>query len=124
MQMAQIPQRGAILVAHSFGKPRIIQPLIPRPLRHILQNAQSLLYRLPPIRRHLPPTRQYIILDVFSLLSSHLRPDLFFRSLIRSLLRIHAIPLAELLPNLVLLFGRHPLEGRAVLEEPLPLRRR
>lgn len=30
MQMAQIPQRRPVLIAHALGEPRIIQPLIPR----------------------------------------------------------------------------------------------
>jgi len=124
MQMTQIPQRRPILFAHAPREPWIIQPLIPRRLGHILQHAQPLLYRLTPIGRHLPPCRQHIILDVLSLVWSHPCPDLFFRILIRSLLRIHVIPLAELLPNLVLLFGRHPLESLAALEEPVSLRRR
>src|SRR5579863_1723837 len=123
MQMAQIPQGAPILVAHPFGKPWIIQSLIPRRFRHVLQHAQSLLYRLTPVGRHLPPFRQHIILDVVFLRRSHLRPDMFPLRLVRSLLRSHAIPLIKLLPDLVLLFRRHSLERRAVLEEPLALRR-
>lgn len=64
MQVAQISQRRPILVAHSFGELRIIQPLIPRELRHVLQNAESLPNRLPPIRRHLSPLWKHVVPDV------------------------------------------------------------
>ena len=106
MQMAQIPQGRPILVADSFGKPRIIQPLIPRRFRHVLQHAQPLLNRLTPVGRHLAPSREHIILDVISLLRSHLRPDMFLYRLVRSLLRSHAIPLIKLLPDPALLLSR------------------
>ena len=72
--------------------------------------------------RHLTPSRQHIILDVVSLLRGHPPPDIFFRSLVRFLLRSHTIPLVELLSDLVLLFRRHPLEGGTTLEEPFALR--
>src|SRR5580700_11738854 len=61
---------------------------------------------------------------MLSLLRSHPGPDSFLLRLIGPLLRSHTIPLIELLPYFVLLFSRHSLEGRTVLEEPLPLRRR
>src|SRR6202035_6037856 len=61
---------------------------------------------------------------MLSLLRGHPFPDTLFRGLVRPLLRSHTIPLIELLADLVLLFRRHSLESRAVLEEPLPLRRR
>jgi|HubBroStandDraft_6_1064221.scaffolds.fasta_scaffold09374_3 hypothetical protein len=64
------------------------------------------------------------MLDVLSLLRSHVVPDGFLLRLIGPLLRSHTIPLIELLPDFVLLFRRHSLEGRAILEEPLPLCRR
>src|SRR5580698_7268299 len=57
MQMTQIPQRRLIFVAHSA-----------RGLRHILQYAQSLPNRLPPILRHLLPLRQHIIPNMTLLL--------------------------------------------------------
>ena len=74
MQMAQIPQRRLIIVAHSARELRIIQPLIPRRLRHILQHAQSLSNRLTPILRHLLPLGQYIIPNVILLLRTQPAP--------------------------------------------------
>jgi hypothetical protein len=76
MQMAQIAQRRTIFLAHAARKVRVIQPLIPRAFRHILQQPQSLLHRLTPVRRHLSPSRQHVILDMLALLRSHSLPDL------------------------------------------------
>jgi hypothetical protein len=74
MQMTQVPQRRLIIIAHSARELRIIQPLIPRGLRHILQHAQSLPNRLPPILRHLLPLRQYIIPNMILLLRTEPAP--------------------------------------------------
>ena len=76
MQMTQVTQRGPILFAHAPGKLRIIQSLIARGLRHVLKPAQTLLNRLPAVRRHLSPLWQHVILDVVALRLCHLVPDL------------------------------------------------
>jgi hypothetical protein len=47
MQMAQIVECRSILFAHAAGEIRIIQPLVPRGLGHILQHSQPLLNGLP-----------------------------------------------------------------------------
>ena len=74
VQMTQIPQCCPILVAHSFGKFRVIQPLIPRRLWHVLQYAQSLSNGLPALCGHLLPLRQHIIPNVILLLRSQPAP--------------------------------------------------
>ena len=90
MQVAQIPQRRPIFLAHPARKIRIIQPLIPRRLRHILQHAQSLPNRLLPIGRHLPPLRQHIVPNVIALLRCQPAPLLARRQFL--LLRRRQMP--------------------------------
>src|SRR5271154_120367 len=124
MQMAQVPQRLFIFVTHTPGKVRIVQPLVPRGLRHVLQHAQPPLNRLLALRRHLSPLRQYIVLDVLALLRRQMPPRLFFRPLIRPLLRAHAVPLLKLPANVVLLLRRQILERPAVPQHALALLRR
>src|SRR5882724_7934153 len=75
MQVAQISQRRSIFIVHPAREVRIVQPLVARPFRHILQRPQSLLNRLLALRRHLPPSRQHIIAHVVLLLRRHLFPD-------------------------------------------------
>jgi len=84
MQVAQVAQRRPVFVAHAPGEVRVIQPLVARGLWHILQYTQPLLNRLPAVRRHLLPLRQYFIADVVALLRRHPLPDL--RSLAQLLL--------------------------------------
>ncbi len=106
MQMAQVPQRRPILFTHALSKPRIIQPLIPRRLRHVLQHAQPVTDRLLSVRRHLTPLRQHIILHVIALLRRHPTPHL--RSIAQHLL----------------LRRRHALQTLLVLQSALTVRRR
>lgn len=106
MQVAQIPQRRPIFIAHPASEIRIVQPLIPRRLRHILELAQPLLDRLPALLRHLPPSRQHIIAYVVLLLRCHFLPDL--------------CPLAQLL---LLLRGKLPESSLILLESPPFFRR-
>jgi hypothetical protein len=106
MQMAQISQRGAVLVAHPARKIRVIQPLIPRGFRHILQHSQPLLNRLPAFRGHLPPLRQNIIGDV------------------RALLRRHPSPHLRAIAKHLLLSWRKTPEALLILEHPLLFLRR
>ena len=106
MQMAQIPERRSIFFAHSAREIRIIQPLIPRRFRHVLQNTQPLLNRLPALRRHLLPFRQHFIADVVALIGRHLFPYLR--------------PLSVLL---LLLWRKLPESSFILLESPPLLRR-
>jgi hypothetical protein len=118
MQVAQIPQRCLILFAHPFGKPRIIQPLIPRELRHILQHAQSLPDRLPPLLGHLPPLRQHVVPDVALLLRSQLIPA------ICSILQFLSLRRRKIPKSIIVLEDFLPLLRRQVAEFSLRLRRR
>src|SRR5271169_743203 len=121
VRVAQILQHGLLILAHSLRKVRIVQPLIPRRFRHVLQHAQLLLHYLLAVPRHLLPLRQHVVLDVVSLLGRHPPPIVFLNLLVRPLLRRHFIPLIELLPNLVLLLGRKILERAAILQHLVAL---
>jgi len=121
MRVAQIFQHRLLIIAHAPRKVRIVQPLIPRRFRHVLQHAQLLLHHLLPVPRHLLPLRKHIILDVVSLLGRHSAPVVFLNLLVRPLLRRHPVPLIELLPNLVLLVWRKILKRLAVLQHLVPL---
>ena len=76
MHVAQIAQHGLIFFAHATRKIRVIQMLVPRRFRHVLQHTQSLPDRFLPIRRHLFPVRQNIVLDVGLLLGCQFSPVL------------------------------------------------
>src|ERR1700722_8159175 len=105
MQVAQIPQRRPIFLAHPARKIRIVQPLVPRILRHILQQTQSLPDRLLTIGRHLSPTRQHIRADVLALL------------------RCHPAPHLRAIPQHLLLSRRQTPQTLLVLQHSLPLLR-
>src|SRR5467141_1196233 len=108
MQVAQISQRRSIFIAHPAREVRIVQPLVARRFRHVLQHAQPLLNRLPALRRHLLPSRQHFIADVVALLRRHLLPDL--RSLAQLLLlRRRKLPESLLIPLQSLPFFRREL---------------
>lgn len=51
MHMAQVTQHGFIFLAHTASKVGVIQMLIPRRFRHVLQHIQSALDRALPPRR-------------------------------------------------------------------------
>jgi hypothetical protein len=74
--MAQVPKRGLVILAHPPREIRIIQVLVPRGLRHVLQHAQALLDGALAIWRHLLPPGQDIIADVLPLFRSQLTPHL------------------------------------------------
>src|SRR5260370_335702 len=74
--MAQIAQRRFIFLAHPPREIRIIQMLVARRLRHVLQHAQSLLDRALGVRGHLLPLRQDITADVLALFRRQLIPHL------------------------------------------------
>src|SRR5216683_829026 len=123
MQVAQIVQRCPVLFAHSARKIRIVQPLVSRGFRHILQYAEFLLNHLLAFPRHLPPLRQHIVLDVIALLRRHSAPGIFFREQIRPLHRSHFVPLIELLFDPTLLLGREILKRSAALQNAVALLR-
>jgi hypothetical protein len=126
MQMAQIPQRRLVLVAHSFGELRIIQSLVPRRLRHILQYAQPLPNRLTPFHGHLPPLWQHIISDVTLLLRSHPAPLLSspvqFLSLRRRKISVLVVVLENPLPVLRRQVAEFPLRLRRIVRGRRPVR--
>src|SRR5258708_36791057 len=97
VQMAQVTQRGFVFFAHTPREIRIIQMLIARRLRHIFQHAQSLLDGPLAVRWQLLPLRQYIILNVLTLLRCKSAPHL--RALLQFL----------------------PLRGRQFLQTPVVL---
>src|SRR5581483_10475267 len=85
---------------------RVRQPPVPRILRHVLQDAQPLLNRLPPVRRHLLPPRSHIVAVVLPLFRRNFLPDL--------------CPTVQLLP----LLRVQPFEPLIILPQPLPFFRR
>jgi hypothetical protein len=103
VQMAQIPKRGFIFLAHAAREVRIAQMLIARRLRHILQHRQPVLDRPLPVRRHLLPPGEHLILDV------------------RLLLLSHALPHFGAPPHVVLLLRRQLFEASLILLQPLAL---
>src|SRR5215469_8448862 len=115
MRVTQIPQHRLFVVAHPLREVWVIQPLVARRFRHILKHAQLLLHHLLAVPRHLLPLRQHVVFDVLALLRRQLPPVVFFDLLVRPLLWRHAVPLIELLPDLVLLVRRKALEGFTVL---------
>src|SRR6266699_7310672 len=74
MQVAQIAQHGLIFIAHATREIRIIQMLVARRLRHILQHAQTLLNRPPPAIREFLPLRRQIIPNVILLFRRQFLP--------------------------------------------------
>jgi hypothetical protein len=107
MQMAEIVECRLIFLAHPARKIRIIQPLIPGGLRHILQHSQPLLNCLPAVWRHLPPLREHVVANMIPLLRSHPLPNL--RSVAQFLLlRRRQIPQPLfVLENFLPLLRRH-----------------
>ncbi len=103
MHVAQIAQRRLILVAHSLGELRIIQPFVPRELRHVLQDSQPLPNRLPPFHGHLPPLGHNVVPDMIFLCWSQpvpcRNPPLQFLPLRRS----HSVEPVVILENPLLL---------------------
>ena len=103
MQMAQISECGFIFLTHPLREVRIVQMLIARRLRHILQHREPVLDRSLALRRQLLPTGQHIVLDV------------------RLLLRSHALPDFGAPAHVVLLRGRELVEAPLILLQPLTL---
>ena len=103
MQMAPISECGFIFLAHAPREVRIVQMLIARRLRHILQHREPVLDRSLAIRRQLLPPGQHIVLHVRLLLRSHTLPDFGAPA------------------HVVLLRGRELVEASLILLQPLTL---
>ncbi len=116
MQVAQVVQRRPVLVVHSTREVRIIQPLVARGLRHILQYTQPLLNRLPAVRRHLLPLRQHFIADMVALRRRHPLPDL------RSLAQLLLLLRRELLESLFIALESLALFRRKLTRTPRRVR--
>src|SRR5882724_7026671 len=117
MQVAQISQRRSIFIVHPAREVWIVQPLVARRFRHILQHAQSLLNRLPALRRHLPPSWQHIIAHVVLLLRRHLLPDL------RSLAQLMLLLWWKLPESSLILLESPPFFRREFTRAPRRIRR-
>src|SRR5882724_3987233 len=117
MQVAQIPQRRSVFIVHPAREVWIVQPSVARRFRHILQQAQSLLNRLPAVRRHLPPSRQHIIAHVVLLLRRHLLPDL------RSLAQLLLLLWRKLPESSLILLESPPFFRREFTRTPRRIRR-
>jgi hypothetical protein len=123
VSVAEVMQHGSFLVGHATGEVRIVQALITRGFRHILQDAELLFHHLLAVPRHLAPARKYVILDVVALLRREIPPGLLALAKVGALLRRHVIPLIELLPDLVLLIWRKILERATALQHVFALAR-
>jgi len=121
--VAEVVEHGLLVVGHAFGEIRIVETLIARRLRHILEHSQFLLHDLLALPRHLLPLRQNVVFDVLLLLRRELPPGIFVLAETRLLLWRQVIPLTELLADLVLFFRRKVLKGFAILQNAIPLSR-
>jgi len=119
--VTQVLQHRFFIVAHAASEIRIIQPLVSRRFRHVLQHTQLLFHHLLAVPRHLLPLGQDIVLDVIPLFRRQISPSLFILAQLCLLLRRHVIPLVELLADLVLLVRREILKSLAVLQNSFSL---
>ena len=101
MHMAQIAQRSAIFWTHTASKVRVVQMLVARVLRHVLEHAQALLDGFLSLWRQSAPARQHFIFNVIALLRCHLLP--------------HPLAIAHVL----LLLRRQLPKALLILEHPL-----
>lgn len=124
MGMAQVAEHGPLVVGHTVSEIGIIEALIARGFRHVLQDAKLLLQHLLAIPGHLAPLGKHIVLDVVALARSEFSPSLLILAQAIALLRVHVIPLIELLTNAVLFVEGKALEGAAALQHTLALRGR
>ena len=119
MHVAQFMQHGLVFFTHAARKIRIIQMLISRRLRHILQHAQPLPNRSLAVRGQLLPFRQHIIADVFALFRRHLLPDLRPIAQLLLLLRRQLIETPLILLQFLLLFGGQVLRTNHGVQRPV-----
>src|SRR5690348_6317797 len=106
VQVAQISQSRFVFLAHASCELRIVQPLIPGELWHVLQHSQPLPDRLPPVLRHLSPPWQHIVSNV----------SLLFRR--------QPVPCLDALLHLLPLRRWHAVQPVVVVDDPLLLLRR
>jgi hypothetical protein len=121
VRVAQVVQHGLFVVAHAAGEVRIIQALIARRFRHVLQHAELLFHDLLTVPGHLAPLWQNVVLNMVALVGSQVAPGLLVLAEAGLLLRRHVIPLTKLLANLALLVRREVLKGVAVLQNAFAL---
>lgn len=108
MEVAEVAQRGAVLVAHTASKVWIVEVLVTRRLGHVLKNAQALLDGFLALGRHVAPIGQYFILNVVALLRRHLLPDAVAVAHILLLLRRQLPEALLILDHALALFGAEP----------------
>jgi len=107
--MAQIAQRSAIFWTHPTSKVGIVQVLVPCKLRHVLENAQTLLDGFLSFWRQVAPGRQYLIFNVIALLRRHLLPHPLAVAHVLLLLRRQLPKALLILKHSLALFGAKPL---------------
>jgi hypothetical protein len=109
MQMAQIAERSAVFWAHTTSKVGVVQMLVARELRHILEHAQTLFNGLLPLGRQITPGWQYVIFNVIALLRRHLLPHPLTVAHILLLLRRQLPKALLILEHSLSLFGTEVL---------------
>jgi hypothetical protein len=110
VQMAQIAQRSAVFFAHTAREVRVVQVLVARKLRHVLQHAQTLFDGFLTLRRQITPGRQHVIFDVIPLLRRHLLPHSLAVTQVLLLLRRQLPKALLILKHPLSLFGAEALE--------------
>ena len=111
VQVAQIAQHGLIFFTHASREIRIIQMLVARGLRHILQYAQTLLNGTLSVRRKLLPLRQHVVFDVVLLFRRQLVPIGSRLSHLLLLSRRQLLKVLVVLQNFLLLLPRQIVES-------------
>ncbi len=121
MHVTQIVQCCLLFIAHAAGKVGIVESLVASGFGHVFEHAQFLANHLLAVPGHLLHLGQNFIFDVIALLGSQISPGIFFFAEVGTLYRGHAIPLIELLANLILLVGRKALKRLTLLQDTVAL---
>ena len=109
MQMAQIAQRSAIFWTHPTRKIGVVQMLISRELRHVLEYAQTLPDGFLSLWRQIAPRGQNVIFNMIALLRRHLLPHPLAVAHILLLLRRQLPKALLVLEHSLSLFGAEVL---------------
>jgi len=109
VQMAQVAQRSAIFWTHPTSKVGILQVLVPCKLRHVLENAQTLLDGFLSFWRQIAPGWQHVIFNMITLLRRHLLPYPLAVAHVLLLLRRQLPKALLILEHPLSLFGAKPL---------------
>jgi hypothetical protein len=109
MQMAQIAQRSAIFWTHPTSKVGVVQMLISRELRHVLEHTQTLLDGFLSLWRQIAPRGQHVIFNMIALLRRHLLPHPLAVAHILLLLRRQLPKALLVLEHSLSLFGAEVL---------------